>query len=220
MADFLVDNVKLAAGASYLSIDDKETPSREHSKKRELQEDVNGLFSWVEAFNSFSCILTGRYPRLRVPLVAYQTLVVREARRFHFRGWLQYDQMFRQHVAGNPEDCEWGKVNSALYAITFLSRQRGETQTCFLCMASDHQAYQCAVRKDDATRHPPRPLQQFQARLAQKRPVAGTKICYCWNDGRCARAPNCLFRHVCYRCERDHKAADCTVKLPPPLAQN
>ena len=76
MADFLVDNTKLALGASYLNIDgDKETPSKERSKKRELQEDVNSLFSWVEAFNSFSCILTGRYPKIRVPLVANQTLL-------------------------------------------------------------------------------------------------------------------------------------------------
>ena len=157
------------------------------------------------------------------PLTAYQTLIVREARRFNYRGWLQYDQLFQQHTAQEPDRMEWGKLNTSLFAITFLSRQMGETQTCTWCMSSDHHSYQCALqpRREDSAcrtstmRQYSNPPSVTASKGPGKRPSASpAKICYSWNDGHCAQSPNCLFRHVSYKCEGEHKALECTAKIP------
>ena len=64
MADLLADNIKLEEKAAADGTG-RDSTSKSHGKKRELVEDVNGLFSWVEAkFNSFACILTDRFPGL------------------------------------------------------------------------------------------------------------------------------------------------------------
>ena len=183
------------------------------SKKRELTEDVHGLLSWVECFNLFSSVLLSKYPNLHKALTAYQSTIVREARRFGFRGWLQYDQLFRQHAAKDPETAAWGSLNSALYAISFLSRQRGDTLTCASCMSSDHATGQCALaRREDPYFAKRRPL--LQRPLNPKRGIgSNSKTCYSWNDGRCARgAGACNFRHCCLRCGDDHKMVDCPHK--------
>ena len=41
------------------------------------------------------------------------------------------------------------RLNSALYAISFLSHQKGETQTCPNCMSSDHSDIHCALACQD-----------------------------------------------------------------------
>ncbi len=135
MGELLSDNIKLAEKSPDTSSSADGVAKHMQVRKRELQEDVKGLFSWVEAFNMFSCILVGQHPELVKPLAAYQTLIIREARRFNYRGWLQYDQLFRQHSAVG------------------------------VCDTQSH------------------------------------KLCFSWNDGRCARSPNCNFHHACYRCE-------------------
>ena len=66
MADLLAHKIKLEENAAADGTG-RDSTSKSHGKKRELLDDVNGLFSWVEAFNSFVCILTDRFPGLRGP---------------------------------------------------------------------------------------------------------------------------------------------------------
>ena len=90
-------------------------------------------------------VITSAQPTRSKELLAYQTLIVREARRCGGRGWLAYDTMFRQQAAGNPE-VDWSKLNPTLYAVTFLA-QSGSGRNCVLCMESDHSEEDCALAK-------------------------------------------------------------------------
>ena len=212
MHELLQDNIALE---KKVAEDPNGTSHAKLSKKRELSEDVQGLLSWVECFNLFSTVLTTKYPKLDKALTAYQSTIVREARRFGFRGWLQYDQLFRQHAAKDPETAAWGSLNSALYAISFLSRQRGDTLTCANCMSSDHSTGQCALARKEERDYVARkkPLLQRPSYTKRGMGSGSPKTCYSWNDGRCARAPGaCTFRHCCLRCGEDHKMIECPLK--------
>ncbi len=80
MAELLADNIKLeerlpSAWTAASMIDGSAKP-HSHIRKRDLQEDAQGLFtSWVEAFNIFACIVTERFPELVKSLATYQTLL-------------------------------------------------------------------------------------------------------------------------------------------------
>ena len=50
-------------------------------------------------------------------LLAYQTLLVREARRCGGTGWQGCDTMFRQQVPNDPY-AYWSKLISFLYSVT------------------------------------------------------------------------------------------------------
>ena len=52
-----------------------------------------------------------------VSCMAYQTFIVREARKCG-KGWQEYDLMFRQQQA-SAVDIKWNSVSSALYTVTF-----------------------------------------------------------------------------------------------------
>lgn len=231
MADLLQDNIALDNKLATVYSEGVSTGHLKSNKKRELTEDVHSLLSWIECFNIYSSVLQMKYPSLAKPLAAYTTMMVKEARRFGFRGWLQYDQLFRQHTTKDPTSADWARLNSALYAIYFLTRQKGKTQTCPNCMSSDHPPIHCALARREENSSSNSPGQQrdytggphdytgrrFQRPLLPrpplKRPNPANRICYSWNDGRCARPTGtCAYRHACIRCGDDHKVVDCTHK--------
>ena len=51
-------------------------------------------------------------------------------------GWKLYDNTFRQQAANNPA-VDWAKINSLLYATTFLAQSNGKGMTCVHCMETD-----------------------------------------------------------------------------------
>lgn len=141
-------------------------------------------------------------------LLYYQTMVVREARRCGRMGWQAFDTMFRQQVANNPK-VDWSKLNSSLYAATFLAQQNGKGKSCLFCLETDHAAFECAL----ASTKPHHPPSQEARRAKSDR---SPKVCYSWNDGRCA-VPYCRYRHICAKCQGDHKAmhrASCPSPKP------
>ena len=91
MAELLQDNIALDSKLTTAHSDGLSAGHLKSSKKRELTEDVHGLLSWIECFNIYSSVLVTKYPSLAKALTAYATMMVKEARRFGFRGWLQYD---------------------------------------------------------------------------------------------------------------------------------
>ena len=76
--------------------------------------------------------------------MAYQTIMIREARRYGGDGWQGYDTMFRQLAATVP-GTDWGQLNSALYTVTFMAQQNGKGKTCQYCLETDHQSADCAL---------------------------------------------------------------------------
>ncbi len=152
-----------------------------------------------------------KHPERVKQLLAYQTLIVREARWCGGKGWLAYDSMFRQQVAGN-NTADWSQLNSSLYAVTFLA-QASRGKTCTLCMESDHVEEVCALAPPKAgssgvvgARSIPRQEGgNSGSRLARGK---AKMVCFAWNQGDC-NIPYCRYRHVCVKCAGDHRITQC-----------
>ena len=169
--------------------------------------EVPDMMSWVQCFGTYACVLGEKFPHLAKQLWAYQTLLVREARRCGGQGWRDYDTLFRQQ-AGSVEELEWDKLNGSLYAVTFLAQTGRSGRPCRWCQEVDHAAVDCALAPDT----------HFESKLPAARESRqgrskSERICFSWNKGNCRFDPYCRFRHVCSvkGCQGDHKAMDCRL---------
>ena len=178
--------------------------------------EVPDILSWIQCFGMYACVVAAQRPEKIHQLLAYQTMVVREARRCGGTGWQTYDIMFRQQVA-NDSQADWSKLNGSLYSVTFLAQQNGKGKTCLHCLETDHNASECALAPAKSFRSTTREREsrddQRSGRNRPDRSEKSTRICYSWNDGRCA-VPYCRFRHACAKCQGEHKALFCTVYPP------
>jgi hypothetical protein len=94
MAELLCDNLEVERRAS--STKQSPTPSSAAPKPRR---EIPDLLSWVQCFGTYMVVVTSKFPH-RTKELAYQTLIVREARRCGGKGWLTYDSYFRQQGGG------------------------------------------------------------------------------------------------------------------------
>ena len=218
MAELLRDNLEVQRRASTA------TQSASLPAPR-CRREIPDLLSWVQCFGTYMAIVVSKYPHRMRELLAYQTLIVREARRCGGRGWLAYDSFFRQQAVGD-DAADWSRLNQSLYAVTFVTqgnRERG--RSCMLCLESDHGEEQCALYTP-----PPRAIGDPARRAASDRPAADQRewqptgreewqptgrgkgpsrmACYSWNQGTC-RFPGCKYRHICIRCSGDHRFPRC-----------
>ena len=138
MAELLRDNIEAerrratdssAAGLSTSQVHRREVPD---------------FLSWLQCFGVYVGIVATHKPEKLRQLMAYQTLMIREARRCGGDGWQGYDTMFRQLAATVPST-DWGQLNSALYTVTFMAQQNGKGKTCQYCLETDHQSGDCAL---------------------------------------------------------------------------
>ena len=184
-------------------------PSSTPKSRREVPD----ILSWVQCFGIYMAVVTSKCPERTKELLAYQTLIVREARRCGGKGWLAYDTHFRQQVVGN-QSADWSKLNQSLYAVTFVAQgEREKCKNCMLCLESDHsvlstfphrrhQSWLIRVGGQPMTRHLLSP-QCHGAEAAAAWPAShGTK-------------GSAAFRHanivmcVCVRCVGDHRVPRC-----------
>ena len=210
MAELLRDNLEVQRReASHERQQSSPSPARR--RRREIPD----LLSWVSCFGVYAAVLSCKHPNMTKRLLAYQTTIIREARRCGGNGWRQYDSFFRQQVAGNP-DAYWSALNTSLYAVTFLAQGGKGGQSCTSCMESDHTQHECAM----LSQHPKSPAQAKWATYQPlepytkdwgKRRSSGT-CCFAWNQGEC-RFPHCKYRHVCLHCSGDHPMSRCRTLL-------
>ena len=229
MAELLRDNME----AERRGLSQGEGSSAKHPQRREVPD----ILSWIQCFGIYISVMASKFPE-RVPhMLAYQTMLVREARRCGGRGWLAYDTAFRQQAATDSQ-VDWSKLNSSLYPVTFMAQASGKGRCCVHCLEPDHAAEDCALsprgrqetrqRQRSPGRSPStrgvewrsggetseysgvvRPRAVKPGGLRQER-----KICYSYNDGECRFPSTCRFLHICQRCRADdHPAARCTVGL-------
>ena len=201
MAELLRDNLEaVRRRAPY----DGAAESLQPKKSRR---EVPDLLSWVQCFGTCVGVIASKYPARVQQLLAYQTLIVREARRCGGNGWQTYDSMFRQQVVGQ-KNADWSRLNSTLYAVTFLA-QAGGGKNCPLCMESDHKEEDCALAQSTPS-HAKRSSSEDGSSRREK--LDGRKFprgaCFLWNQGECTH-PYCRFRHVCVKCYGDHKVTQC-----------
>ena len=69
------------------------TPSKA-ARRREVPD----LLRWIQCFGVFTSVVCAKAPERVTPLLAYQTMLVREARQC---GWQAYDSMFRKQAANS-----------------------------------------------------------------------------------------------------------------------
>ena len=186
---------------------------------RPARREVPDLLSWVQCFGMFASVMASKYPEKVTQLLAYQTIIIREARRCGGGGWQGYDRMFRQQAVSSP-GVDWSQLNSSLFAVTFLAQQNGRGKTCRFCLETDHVDVECALAPTAPQPRQLIPPQGLQGSLSHQdltpregRPGRGSSrgVCYAWNDGHCSY-PYCRFRHICARCHGDHRAVRCQMR--------
>ena len=205
MAELLQDNLEAQRRAGAASSSTPPTPM----SRREV-------LSWVQCFGTYMAVVTSKFPHRIKELLAYQTLIVREARRCGGKGWLAYDAHFCQQVVGN-ESADWSRLNQSLYAVTFVTQgERERRRSCVLCLESDHAEEQCALYTP-----PPKsvgsskkfvgdhvPSESRDAVVTPRGKGSSRMACFARTQGEC-RFPACKYRHVCVRCSGDHRAIRC-----------
>ena len=138
MAELLRDNIE----AERRRATDSSAAGLSTSQAR--RREVPDFLSWLQCFGVYVGIVATHKPEKLRQLMAYQTLMIREARRCGGDGWQGYDTMFRQLAATVPST-DWGQLNSALYTVTFMAQQNGKGKTCQYCLETDHQSGDCAL---------------------------------------------------------------------------
>ena len=83
MAELLRDNLEVQRCVS-----SQKQSSAQAAQSRSRRREVPDLLSWVSCFGTYMAVLTDKYPEKIKQLLAYQTLIVREARRCGGDGWL------------------------------------------------------------------------------------------------------------------------------------
>jgi len=156
MAELLRDNLETQRRGALQEAGSSSSSSPAHARR-----EVPNLLTWVQCFSIYTAVIASQHPERVQKLLAYQTLIIREARRCGGCGWLSYDSYFRQQVAGEWRGDEWGRLNPYLFSSTFLVLGGSTRPNCSLCLESDHRDEDCALAKAKATVVPP-PRQSLQ----------------------------------------------------------
>ena len=180
---------------------------------------MDGLSSWLEAWNVFLRSNLSLYPQLAPDLLAYQDQVCKFSRKFKASAWTMYDTAFRYMAASNTT-MAWAKVNEQLYNDIL----KEETLPyCINCHVYGHRWLapwdQSLLSPFVPTQPPPPPLASPRPSPAlpssHHRPSHFSKGAIC-RDFNCCCRPNCQFRHICNKsdCGGNHPGSQCP-KVPP-----
>ena len=136
MTELLRDNIE--ATRRRLDTDAPHCSSDTKKNRREIPD----FLSWLQCFGVYASIVVSKQPDRFRQLMAYQTLMIREARRCGGTGWLAYDAMFRQQAAHAP-GTDWSKLNTSLYTVTFMAQHNGRGRTCQHCLETSRRCRLC-----------------------------------------------------------------------------
>ena len=164
---------------------------------------IDGLSSWLEAWNVFLHSTLSLYPQLAPDLLAYQDQVCKFSRKFKASAWLMCDTAL-QYMAASNTTLTWVKVNEQLYKDIL----KEETLSyCINCHTYGHRTLACSMRSRSAQSF--RPYLATSTTTGQTHTLASTPIqptptqplqqgaiCRDFNRRACRR-PKCLFRHIC-----------------------
>ena len=109
-----------------------------HQRKRW----VDGLHSWLEAWNVYLQTVLHYFPLLAPDLLAYQDQICKFSRKFRASAWIMYDTTFRYMTASNPS-LPWGKINDQLYN-DILKEEK--LPFCISCHSYGHRTISCSAR--------------------------------------------------------------------------
>ena len=181
MAELLKDNMEVERRRT--------VAEAEEGRARINRREVPDMLSWLQCFSLYAAVVGSKFPEKFQDLWAYQATIIAEHRRCDGRGWRLYDAGFRQQIV-SIESAEFGKLNQALYATTFLA-YGSIGQFCGSCLQTDHSQEDCAL-------NPARVVQVVRLSEPSRERREGGRTgehstkrrrrgaCYAWNDGRCS----------------------------------
>ena len=111
--------------------------SSHHHKRR-----VDGLHSWLEAWNIYLQTVLHHFPLLAPDLLAYQDQICKFNRKFKASVWIMYDSAFCYMAASNPS-LPWGKINDQLYNDILKEEM---LPFCISCHSYGHHTINCPTR--------------------------------------------------------------------------
>ena len=189
---------------------------------------INGLSSWLEAWNLYFRTLLSGFPHLAPDLLAYQDQICKFSRKFKSSAWLMYDTAFHHMAASNPSTY-WSTINEQLYNDIL----KGETLPfCITCHSYCHHTVTCSsCSKTPQSFHPsaggffantsstltmPDPVKSSASTIKppsqafKPQPNARWSI---WRDfsRRLCWRPNCQFQYICNKpeCGGNHPGFQC-----------
>ena len=206
-----------------LSVDPQDGDSLSFVRSQRKKRRIDGLSSWLEAWNVFLRSTLSLYPHLAPDLLAYQDQICKYSRKFKSAAWLMYDTAFRFMAATNT-NMPWAKGNEQLYNDIL----KEETLPyCIHCHMYGHRTLACPLRPKSAQSFRPYPT-TFTATAANLPQTTTTTpaqplpsqqlqlpaICRDFNRRVCRR-PNCQFQHICNKpnCGGSHPGSQCP-KVP------
>ena len=86
MAELLCDNLEAQRQAAA-------TTSSTSSTTPKGRREVPDILSWVQCFGTYMVVIMSKFPHRIKELLAYQTLIMREACRCGGKGWMTYDSL-------------------------------------------------------------------------------------------------------------------------------
>ena len=110
-----VDMAELKPNAWLLHSEESDNLSTLFRKKKEP---VTDILVWVQCFSAMVAIVAQQYPAATLHLMAYQSTIVKCAKRYDGLGWVAYDMQYRQ-MAAQTKSLNWGMIDQSAYAEWF-----------------------------------------------------------------------------------------------------
>ena len=66
-------------------------------------------------------VISSHFPEALPDLIAYQLLIVKQAKQFRYPSWLSYDIEFRKWAAATKTKA-WAHINSEIYTLAFTGQ--------------------------------------------------------------------------------------------------
>lgn len=148
------------------------------------KQEVSDILTWVECFNSYTAVISTFFPSRARDLLAYMALIIRTAKRFGGRSWLNYDRAFRREAAAsNVQD--WSSMKPDLYNY-----------------------HTATVNPQSSVVPSPPQGKQRGFRPEARGDPSSHELCISWNQGSCvSQRAWCRYRHACTvpGCQAPHR---------------
>ena len=96
-------------------------PQQTWETQRRKRRQIIDIASWIHVYSTYMLIISSRFPEALPDLIAYQLLIVKQAKRFRYPSWLYYDIEFRKWAAATKTK-EWAHINSEIYTLAFTGQ--------------------------------------------------------------------------------------------------
>ena len=164
---------------------------------------VTDIITWPECFGCIAVVLCTKYPEKASEIWAYQTSILRVAKRFEALSWVAYDCQYRRESLAQ-RSLNWSVLHLHFYSEAFTGRANA-IPCCQHCLSEAHSSTACPTNPGILYQHPAHPLLLAGPSLTHPR-LQGSKyeeICTSYNEGKC-KFSYCKYHRMCKDCFLPH----------------